>query len=220
MSNDMAYHHDDANKILVDIATWIKKYGPEVEGRCRLCDLPIKVRAERSADRKAHFTHHPGALCPTVEDNHVPYNALKGLPRDPSVAIAAKKYVRDNALAIYEKCRNKLLAQLSWKEFHLLIEKANLINVWALKDMPHFFLPYVLMTCSEKFTAQNQKRPYDCFFVLEPFPTGATDLWNFSMSYKKYLWRIDLPKRNAEKIEITNDLDTPWYIAKMNKLLL
>lgn len=219
MSNDQAYHPNDTTKTLVKIADWLKKHGPEVDGCCRLCNLPIKVRAEKSAAKTAHFSHYSGAPCPTVASNHVPYAALKALPRDPSVAAAAKEYIHDNATAVYEKCRSEILPHLSWKEFLALIEKANSIDIWSLKDMPHFFLPYVLMTCVDKFTAQKPNRLHDCFFVLEPFPTGTTNLWNVSTGYKKYLWRIDLPSRNAVQIEITNNLPIPWYIAKLNKLL-
>lgn len=218
MSNDRAYHPTDATKKLIVIKEWIVKYGPETEGLCRICNQPIKVRAEKSAAMAAHFVHRAGALCPTITLNHKPYEALKTLPRDPSVADNAKKYVRDNAVAIYEKCR-KILPHLSWKEFHALIEKASSVDVWSLKDMPHFFLPYVLLTCTDKFDAQKPTRPNDCFFVLEPFPPGVTNLWNISGGYKKYLWRVDLPSRIATEIEIVNELPPPWYIKKLNDLL-
>lgn len=218
MLNGRAYHPTDATKTLIGIDDWLVKYGPEIQGRCRMCHLPIKVRAEKSAAMAAHFVHQSGAPCPTIEPNHKPYELLKALPRDPSVADAARQYVRDNAVAIYEKCR-KILPHLSWKEFLALIEKANSIDVWSLKDMPQFFLPYVLMTCADKFDAQKPIRPYDCFFVLEPFPSGATNLWNISAGYKKYLWRVDLPARTAGEVEIVDDLPLPWYIAKLNRLL-
>lgn len=218
MSNDRAYHPKDATKTLIKIDKWLVKYGPEILGCCRVCNLPIKVRAEKSAATATHFVHQSGALCPTIEENHKPYESLKALPRDPMVADAARQYVRDNAVAIYEKCR-KVLPRLSWKEFFALIEKANSVDIWSLKDMPHFFLPYVLMTCADKFDAIKPDRPNDCFFVLEPFPTGTTNLWNISAGYKKYLWRVDLPARTAWEFEIVDDLPLPWYIAKVNKLL-
>jgi len=219
MSNEWAYHPSDKCKTLVHISEWQSKYGPEVEGRCRVCDLPIKVRAEKSASRKAHFSHFPHAPCPTIIENHIPYSALSALPRDPSVAAAAKAFVRDNAVAIYEKCLREILPRLSWKEFLSLVEKADEIDIWSLKDMPHFFLPYVLMTCTDKFTAQTPKRPYDCFFVLEPFPAGSSNLWNISAGYKKYLWRVDLPARGVEKIEISDVLGVPWFLAKLYKIV-
>jgi hypothetical protein len=219
MSNEWAYHPSDKSKALVNISEWQTKYGPEAEGRCRVCDLPIKIRAEKSASCKAHFAHFPHTPCPTIIKNHVPYAALSALPRDPSVADAAKAFVRDNAVTIYEKCQKEILPRLSWKEFLSLVEKANEIDVWSLKDMPHFFLPYVLMTCADKFNAQSPKRPHDCFFVLEPFPSGASNLWNFSTGYKKYLWRVDLPARDVEKIEINPDLGVPWFLAKLYKTL-
>lgn len=218
MSNNRAYHPKDATKSLIGIDGWLVKYGPEAEGCCRICNLPIKVRAEKSAAIAAHFVHHSNAPCPTIEPNHKPYESLKALPRDALVADAARQYVRDNAVAIYEKCR-KLLPHLSWKEFHALIEKANSVDVWSLKGMPHFFLPYVLMTCAGKFDAQKPDRANDCFFVLEPFPPEATNRWNISAGYKKYLWRIDLPAKTPVEVEIVDELPLPWYITKLNRLL-
>lgn len=213
--NIYAYHTDDKSRKLVHIDEWVVLYHPKTDGKCRICHEAVYVRAAAS-QKQTHFAHYHNSACPTVKENHKPYESLSSLPRDPSLALAAKKWLRDNIVNAYEKIR-KFPDSLQWLEFHKLIDTANKLDIWSLKDMPFDCIPYVLLMCTEKFE-KTKYRKRECFFVLEPSPE-KTGLWNNNGFYKQYLWEVTLPSRDVIHHEIMLDTPTAWYIEKANKLL-
>lgn len=170
------------------------------------------------SQKQTHFAHYKNASCPTVTINHKPYSILVTLPRDPTLAIAAKEWLLQNIVDAYEKIRKefKELA-LTWKEFHKLIETANKLNIWALKDTPHEYIPYLLLLCTDVFE-KNNYRKQSCFFVLEPSPEGF-GRWNDNGRYKKYIWEIQLPSRSVVNHDIDLNIKPAWYIEVAKSLL-
>lgn len=175
--NLYAYHPSDSMRHPVYIDKWVTDHGVDEEGRCSICHKVMRVKADKS-QRQTHFAHVQDTGCPTVAENHVPYKVFRSLPRDPAIAEAAKAYTLDNIEGIYLKMK-KFVAALSWKEMHELLEVARKEDIWSLKDMPHGCIPYVLLTCTERFKANKQfGRKHDTFFVLETTPDTG-EYWNF-----------------------------------------
>jgi len=216
--NVYAYYPGDASKKLIHIDEWVVKYGPSVDGCCRICDTAMFVKADKS-QKQTHFAHYQKSGCPTVTENHKPYAMFKDLPRDQSLAVAAKDWALENIDAVYNKIKNDFVHALSWKEFLSLLEVANREDIWSLKDMPHHYIPYILMTCTDEFEANKAfKRPKAKFFVLEPSPDPG-EFWNSEGLQKKYLWEVELPSRDVKYHEITLDTPESWYMKRAKSLL-
>ncbi|MEH6384316.1 MAG: hypothetical protein V7780_06890 [Colwellia sp.] len=215
--NVYAYHPSDLNKKPIHIDTWVVEHGPSADGCCRICNTSISVKADKS-QKQTHFAHYQNSGCPTVTDNHKPYEQFKDLPRDPAIADAAKSWTSKNIENIYQKLKSFVPA-LSWKELHELLEVACREDVWSLKDMPHDYIPYVLLACTTKFEA-NKKfgRPKACFFVLEPSPDNG-DFWNSDGLHKQFIWEVTLPSRDVIHHNIKLETPVVWYMKKVNELL-
>jgi hypothetical protein len=215
--NIYAYHPSDPTRSLLHIDDWVVKYGVGTDGCCRICHKPMGVKGDKS-QRQTHFAHQQHSGCPTVAENHIPYAGLRALPRDPSIESAAKTYALENIEGIYFKMK-KFVTALSWKEMLELLETARRENIWSLKDMPHEYIPYVLLTCTTSFKANKQYgRNQEMFFVLEPSP-DAGDYWNFPKGYKRYIWEITLPGRVVTHHELELTTPTVWYMGRVNELL-
>jgi len=215
--NVYAYHPDDAYKGLVHIDSWVVRFGPAVDACCRICNLRVFVKADKS-QKQTHFAHYPNSGCPTVCENHKPYELLSNLPRDESLSVAAKNWTLENIDRIYQKLRGFVPA-LKWKELHGLLEVAKREKIWSLQDMPHDYIPYVLLTCTERFEADKQfERKKAKFFVLEPSPEPG-EFWNSGELQKKYLWEIELPSRDVVRHEINLETPEPWYMKRVRELL-
>lgn len=214
---NLAYHPGDVTKMPTLIDDWVVKYGANTDGCCRICNTPVSVKADKS-QKQTHFAHYKDSGCPTVAENHIPYDHFQNLPRDPLVAASAKAWALRNIENIYQKLRTFVPA-LSWKELHGLLEVARREDIWSLKGMPHDYIPYVLLTCTDKFEANVKfKRPKSCFFVLEPSPEPG-EFWNSDGLHKKYIWEVILPSREVIHHDIK--LETPglWHMTKVHELL-
>jgi len=215
--NLYAYHPDDPTKKPIHIDNWVVDYGPNVDGCCRICNTTIFVKADKS-QKQTHFAHYKDSGCPTVVVNHKPYNRFKNLPRDPAVAEGAKGWAFQNIESIYHKLKGFVKA-LTWVELHGLLETAQHEDIWSLKDMPHDYIPYVLLACTTEFEA-NKKfgRLKSSFFVLEPSPENG-DFWNSEGLHKQFIWEITLPSRDVKHHEIKLETPEPWYMRKVHDLL-
>lgn len=215
--NVYAYHPTDDSRTLIHIDEWVVKYGIRTDGCCRVCHQKVYVKASMS-QKQTHFAHYNGSGCPSVADNRKPYEVLSNLPRDETIAAAAKEWLKNHVAEVYEKLRREFKELgLLWTEFFQLVETANKLDIWSLKDMPYECIPYVLLMCRDKFE-KNQYRKTSCYFVLEPSPQGLS-YWNENGKYKRLIWEVSLPTRNVKKHEINKNLGTPWYISKINTLL-
>lgn len=103
------------------------------------------------------------------------------------------------------------------------LEIAKRERVWELKDMPLGCIPYVLLTCADRLSANNFGRATDVFFVLEASPQQGS-FWNFPVGYKRLLWEVALPSRNVTShvIDLANPTakSSDWYMRKIEPLLL
>lgn len=214
--NLYAYHPSDPNRTLIHIDTWLVRYDRHVDGRCRICNTPMTVKAANS-QRQTHFAHQQNSGCPTVDENHVPYTSFRRLPRDKAIAASAKTFTVEHIEGIYQKMK-KFVPGLSWKEMCELLEAARAEDIWSLKDMPYEYIPYVLLSCTKRFKRNDFGRKSDVFFVLEPSPDRG-DYWNFPVGYKRYLWEITLPARIVTHHEIELNIPAPWYMQKVHELL-
>ncbi|MGF6636831.1 hypothetical protein [Paraburkholderia sp. MM6662-R1] len=214
--NLYAYDPADPNRTLIDIETWLTQNGPDALGRCRICHKVLKVKAEKS-QRQTHFAHEPHSGCPTVDENHKPYAGFRDLPRDPTVATAAKAWALENIDGIYDKIK-KISPGLTWRELHALLKTAREEDIWSLKDMPREYIPYVLLTCVDVFKANNFGRAKDTFFVLEASPETG-EYWNFPAGYKRYIWEVTLPARTVKHLEMKLETPVPWYMPDVRKYL-
>lgn len=215
--NVYAYHPEDRSKELIHIDDWVVKYGPNTDGRCRICNNIVYVKAAIS-QKQTHFAHYTGSNCPSIVSNHKPYEVLRDLPRNAAESFAAKQWLLDNAIYVYEKIRSEFRhLSLTWIEFLQLVELANKLDIWSLRDMPHGYIPYVLLVCRDVFV-KSQYRKRESYFVLEPSPTGRT-FWNDGTVYKSFIWEVYLPSRDVTYHPIKLSLDEPWYINKLTTLL-
>ena len=212
-----AYHPQDKSKKLVHIDDWVVKYGPSITGCCRVCNQEVFVKADKS-QKQTHFAHSKNSKCPTIVTNHKPFSIFKDMPRDPSLALAAKEWTLRNIDNVYQKLK-KFVPALTWKELHGLLYVAGKEDVWSLKGMPKHYIPYVLLTCTEKFEANKKfQRSKAMFFVLEPSPE-ETVYWNSANLKKRYIWEISLPSREVIHYEIELETPVAWYIKKAESLL-
>jgi len=215
--NVYAYHPSDAAQKVLHIDEWVVKYGPSVDGCCRVCNTAVFIKADKS-QKQTHFAHYSNSGCPTVSENHKPYETLRNLPRDQSLSAAAKGWTLQNIDGIHQKLK-EFVPALTWKELHSLLDVAKREDIWSLKDMPHDYIPYVLLTCTKKFGANKQfKRPKAKFFVLEPSPEPG-EFWNSEGLQKKYIWEIELPSRDVRCHVIKLDTPESWYMKRVKELL-
>jgi hypothetical protein len=215
--NIYAYHPNNSTKRLVHIDDWVVEYGPNSDGRCRICDTAVFVKGDKS-QKQTHFAHYKDSGCPAVVENHKPYDCFKNFPRDAALAESEKEWAFQNIDCIYEKIR-KFVKALTWSELHDLLEIARREDIWSLKDMPHDYIPYVLLTCTNKFE-ENKKygRAKSCFFVLEPSPDSG-EFWNSKGLQKQYIWEITIPSKDVIHHQIKLETPEPWYMKRVNELL-
>lgn len=218
--NLYAYHPNDVSKKLVHIEDWLVNHHNQ-DGCCRICNEPIYVKGDKS-QKQTHFCHYPKSLCPSVLPNHEPYKFFQNFPRDPFLAIDAKRWLKDNMINVYEKIKSQFPSlKFTWSDLIKTIEEANKLNIWSLEDMPHDYIPYVLLTCIDKFSVNNYRKQ-ECFFVLEPTPsnnTYYTGYWNQTGLSKKYVWEIQLPLKIVVQHEVNLSTPIAWYIGKINRIL-
>ncbi|MEC9413280.1 MAG: hypothetical protein VX829_11485 [Pseudomonadota bacterium] len=215
--NVYAYHPSDPTKKPVHMDEWMVEYGPDCDGCCRICNTSVFVKGDKS-QKQTHFAHYKDSGCPTVIENHKPYDCFKNLPRDPALAESAKEWAFQNIDSIYEKLK-KFVKALSWLELHDLLEVARREDIWSLKGMPHDYIPYVLLTCTSKFEANKKyRREKSCCFVLEPSPESG-EFWNSEGIQKRYLWEITLPSKDVVHHQIKLETPEPWYMHRINDLL-
>ena len=213
-----AYHPSDTTRSLIHIDDWVTTYKPNVDGKCRVCHEAVYVKAAKT-QKQTHFAHYQKSSCPTVKINHKPYDKLKDHPRDSALSVEAKAWLSANLISVYEKLKTFVKA-LSWKEFHALIDTANKVDIWSLKDMPHDYIPYVLLMCTEEFKKNTYGRKSNCFFVLETSQNSSSNTnWNDSNLQKKYIWKVNTPSREVTHILIELKTETPWFITKSHSLL-
>lgn len=173
------------------IDEWIKNCGNRRVGECLVCGEEVSLKADRSELRTTHFAHAAGSACPTIRDNHKPFQHLQSSEIDLENATKIKQYVVDQAFQIYEKC--KLFAEdLNLREFREMISCADEFGVWKYKGLTTVYIPYILLTCREMFLKKDggKNRTADFFFAFDPNLSSVDELWIFPEKKKQRIWKI------------------------------
>jgi hypothetical protein len=214
-----AYRQGDSTRQRVSISDWLVQHLHAVP-MCPLCDQQMHLVGAKSTNVRTHFSHFPGAKCPTMATTGAQYRDLVAASRGTDAeATQARQFVLDRLDAIYEGAR-ALCPELLWKEFLPLLDTATQERVWHLKDFDPHLAPYVLLCGAGRFAGkQGSKRPHDLFFVLEP---GAmrSGYWNLGQGpAKRDLWRVDRVGGIIEPIPMMAQLAEPWYRKQARALL-
>ncbi|EAT4593469.1 hypothetical protein M8D54_004962 [Salmonella enterica] len=220
-----AYDPADVTRALVEADEWVVLHRTPTgykDGCCPVCKGLVYIRGHDSTGHRPHFVHYKNSMCPTVPENHNPYNQFRNLPRDINLAKENKKWVWENLNTIRDKIRAEFPSlQFSWGDFISVIRGADQYSIWSLKDMPTGYIPYVLLACVDRFY-QTGYRKHECYFVLEPTPDGPVEAgayWNQTGSIKRSLWQVQLPSRNVIQHEIKTDVQPVWYMGQIDFLL-
>jgi hypothetical protein len=94
----------------------------------------------------------------------------------------------------------RLNKKLSWNELIEPIKSANDLDAWSLRDMSTGYIPYILLTCTDKFAKGKGAfdRDKEVLFALESSPDGAVT-WNSSNLKKEYIGEIEVSNRKITK---------------------
>ncbi|MBP2111693.1 hypothetical protein [Paenibacillus silagei] len=195
---------------LYGIDDWLKNCENRKEGLCRVCGEKIYIRADKSENTKTHFSHYRDSKCPTIEKNHRPFAHLNASELDLENGEIIKGKVAEHSFLIFEKCKG-MAENLNAKEFRDLIDFATQKEVWNYKGLTFTYVPYILLTCREKFTkGERNYRKSDFYFVFDPNIKNVDELWNQS-GKKQKLWKVDCKDNNVTEYSIDSALLPKWY---------
>ncbi|WP_339784473.1 hypothetical protein NSQ38_24070 [Paenibacillus sp. FSL R7-0313] len=202
---------DPVSGKLLEVQEWLKVCSNRREGLCPVCDEEISLRADKSENTRTHFTHRKGSQCPTIEKNHKPFEHLVASDIDNENGEYIKSLTIANSYSIYEKCKG-LADNLSVKEFRELIDFATSKGVWNFKGLTFMYVPYILLTCRERFIKKDSDyRKKDFYFVLDPNLNKVDELWNDTKSKKQKLWKINVDNNSVEEYSINEILVPEWF---------
>ncbi|EJW17218.1 hypothetical protein M5X00_07895 [Paenibacillus alvei] len=220
---DKAINRKDGKVYL--IKDWLINFGPNYMGECMVCGNSLKIRADHTSARTAHFWHNrPHTKCPTIEQNISKYSHLTPTTIDKENAIKVKSEFVENYYYIYLKCDQLCDGSLRFAEFRNLVEKANKQKIWYYKDLSIEYIPYILLTLEELFKISTNYKKQAFYFCFEPNMNNFDDLW-IRTNLKKKLWRIHTDvSKNIEEFSINNLLPKePFWVEKsrerINKMI-
>ncbi|MBP1311724.1 hypothetical protein JOD82_004861 [Paenibacillus sp. 1182] len=203
---------DPVSGKLYEVEVWLKNCGNRREGICQVCGDNVYLRADKSEDRRTHFAHKKGSPCPTIVENHRPFEQLNASDTDLENAKIVKLLINSYSYLLYEKCK-RMSESLTVKEFRELIEFANTKGVWNYKGLTFTYVPYILLTCREKFSKKDSEfRKRDFYFVFDPNVKNVDELWNDTKRKKQKLWKIYLSNDNSiVEYLIDDSLEPEWF---------
>ena len=194
-----------------DVDTWLKKCENRRDGICSICGDRVYLRADKSEERRTHFAHIKGSTCPSIIENHQPFKHLSVSDFDNENAIMIKSLILENAYLVYEKCK-RMADGLTVKEFRELIDFATSKAVWNYKGLSFKYVPYILLTCRERYTKKDfEYRKREFYFVLDPNVSHVDELWNDTVNKKQKLWKIYLGEKDIEEYQIGDQLEPDWF---------
>ncbi|OKP83727.1 hypothetical protein [Paenibacillus sp. P32E] len=198
------------------IKDWLINFGPDHLGECMVCSNTLKIRADHTQGKTAHFWHNqPHTNCPTINQNSLGYNNLYPTTVDEENAKKVKEEFVANYYYIYLKCDQLCDGGLKFTVFRNLIEKANKQRIWFYKDLSIDYIPYILLTLDESFKLSTNYSKKAFYFCFEPNLRNYDDLW-IRTNLKKKIWRIHTDEsKNIEEFIINNDLPKePFWVEK------
>ena len=112
--------------------------------RCPFCPIRLHLRGETSPLRVAHFSHPPGASCPSSAETGTPYHALT--PSHPDLARARSLYdAFMRSWQVHFRAVEKLVPCLRGAEFIELASAATGRKSWSYVDQAIWAVPYLLV---------------------------------------------------------------------------
>lgn len=217
-----AYDPNDKLKHNIHIDDWVVRHH-KADGCCKICHESVFVKGLES-QKKAHFSHYPNSSCPLITSHHKPYEHLKNIPRDDTLIPLRKDWLKKNVYEVYYKIKKEFPNLcFTWKDFELSVKSANDINVWALKDMPMDYIPYILLVSVSKYP-KTKIRKNEYFYVLETLQRDTSYspvFWNDSELSKKIIWEVKVSTSTNTVTEYDINLETaiPPYVKKIIDLL-
>ncbi|MBU7318217.1 competence protein CoiA [Paenibacillus oleatilyticus] len=203
-----------------NIEEWSKNCQNRSIGECPICDEDVFIKADKSPNRSTHFSHYPNSKCPTIKGNRRPFVDLAPSEIDEENAIQIKSYVIENLYAIYLKC-NSLADGIKFNVFRDLIITFNQKNIWNYKGLTLKYIPYILLTCRDKFPKNESGfRKDDFYFVFEPNMRYGDDLWNKPHKVKQKIWKVLLSNGNFEEYEILDEwiIEPEWFKTTRDRI--
>lgn len=170
-----AFDSSAPNSDAVHIDDWLASRTTRGKPICGCCSATFTIVAANSLSTSAHFAHPPGAVCHTIGRNAVPYDHLKQIPRDTSVAQNLRKEFGLHVEHIFNKCSG-LAKNLSFKEFVDCFDEFHKAGAWEYHGLTLEYIPYLLLCFRDIFKARPPYRDLDFYFLLEP-RTNLGDLW-------------------------------------------
>ncbi|HEE0120447.1 TPA: hypothetical protein R6W50_003194 [Citrobacter gillenii] len=176
-------------------------------------------------DQLKHNIHiNDWVVCHHKAEHHKPYEHLKNIPRDATLIPLRKEWLKNNLYEVYYKIKKEFPNLcFTWKDLELSVKSANDINVWALKDMPMDYIPYVLLVSVSKYP-KTKIRKNEYFYVLETLQKDtsySSVFWNDNKLSKKIIWEVKVSTSTNTVIEYDINLETaiPPYVKKIIDLL-
>lgn len=155
-------------------------------------------------DQLKHNIHiNDWVVCHHKAEHHKPYEHLKNIPRDATLIPLRKEWLKNNLYEVYYKIKKEFPNLcFTWKDLELSVKSANDINVWALKDMPMDYIPYVLLVSVSKYP-KTKIRKNEYFYVLETLQKDtsySSVFWNDNKLSKKIIWENYRPSLNCHPL--------------------
>lgn len=200
---------------VISVEEWHRSRRDDL-AECLVCGGQVKRRPAHGGGT-LHFFHLQGSNCPTIAQAGKRYDPLKNLPRDPSLAPSNRAYFFRHLVGMHDRMR-KVLGTIKLLDVLEMCQDAKKMDVWSLKGMSVEMIPYVLLTCKDKFDPVGN-RLYPLYYVIQSPPAGAS-YWNFPSSKSRHILEVNASNPSDFTV-MPMDLSLPQNstVEKIRKIL-
>lgn len=200
---------------------WFLKHG-KAQGICGFCGTMMTIKANHTSDKREHFWHGSGdSYCPTKTKNAAAYEGLSDGTVDKEAGQLMRTNVNENIFQIYLACIKIINKSLAFWEFKDLLQKANEKKIWDYKGITLEYVPYILLTFSEKLTGlfQGVNGWVEYRIIFDPKLKSYDNLW-ISSNQKQNILKIEKNSGDIlEVVEISKNIfedNEPDYFKKLS----
>lgn len=187
MGLKFAYDAVDPQCTPITLKDWLAHHRGAMP-KCLICHEDLKIGAPRSQTISTYFSHKQNSLCPTVS-NSPPSSSIGRATTVPGAASAAKAHARKHLMGVYMSMRMRVPI-MRWRDVEDACVRAKQLGVWNLVGLTPEYVPWVLLSCVDKWSGGATGKDEVAFF-LEPNVQGGGP-WDFSGARKRFLHEVDL----------------------------
>ncbi|MBF7694037.1 hypothetical protein [Acinetobacter pollinis] len=197
----MPYRAIDMQTGLVQSVEWFIRNGKK-KGLCGYCGTELTIKNSSNPLRPEFFWHsNQNTNCKTIGKNGIKYEGLKEGVIDKQAGAIIRKKIRENICQIYLACLKITNISIPFGDFKKCVEEASKKGVWDYKGLTFNYIPFIILTFSEKlsFYSIEDKGFIGYRLIFEPSVKSYDELW-INPNLKINAWKIE--KEKGELLDI------------------